>query len=48
MGEHKNKVDRWREKMEQYRASVIPEKYMADLKKAGFLVKNCIKKKDRF
>jgi hypothetical protein len=31
--------------MEQYRASVTPDKFLADLKKAGFTVKDSIKKK---
>ena len=43
MDQSKNKVDRWREKIEQYRASVTPDKFLADLKKAGFTVKNSIK-----
>jgi len=41
-------VDKWREKIEQYRASVTRDKFIADLKKAGFSVKNDIKKKERF
>jgi hypothetical protein len=48
MGRNGNKVDKWREKMEQYRASVTRDKFIADLKKAGFSVKNDIKKKERF
>jgi len=34
------KVYKWREKMDRYRASVTRDKFIADLKKAGFSVKD--------
>jgi hypothetical protein len=46
MGQSKSKVEKWREKMKQYRASVPLDQYFADLKKAGFTVKDSIKKKN--
>lgn len=40
MGRNKSKVEKWREKMEKYRATITRDQYIVDLKKAGFTVKD--------
>lgn len=38
MGHNTKKVNKWREKMGQYRTYVTRDKFTADLRRAGFLV----------